>query len=80
MLGKKGVRGSTKPVEVSETTSTEKGQKYFDSGDYNLAKSNLKNKQLPTPALDRTEVPGDHIPTALLLGTHPLLLASGLAD
>uniref|UniRef100_A0A452QTC6 cAMP-regulated phosphoprotein 19 n=1 Tax=Ursus americanus TaxID=9643 RepID=A0A452QTC6_URSAM len=37
----------------------QKGQKYFDSGDYNMA----KKKQLPTAVLDKTEVTGDHIPT-----------------
>ncbi|KAK2540063.1 alpha-endosulfine [Columba livia] len=34
----------------------QKGQKYFDSGDYNMAKAKMKNKQLPS-------VTGDHIPT-----------------
>ncbi|XP_030644894.1 alpha-endosulfine [Chanos chanos] len=33
----------------------QKGQKYFDSGDYNMAKAKMKNKQLPAT--------GDHIPT-----------------
>ncbi|CAM2099143.1 unnamed protein product [Caretta caretta] len=34
----------------------QKGQKYFDSGDYNMAKAKMKNKQLPTAAPDKTEV------------------------
>ncbi|XP_061415368.1 cAMP-regulated phosphoprotein 19-like [Lethenteron reissneri] len=38
----------------------QKGQKYFDSGDYNMAKAKMKNKQLPQPG---GEVTGDHIPT-----------------
>uniref|UniRef100_A0A8B9WGK1 cAMP-regulated phosphoprotein 19 n=1 Tax=Bos mutus grunniens TaxID=30521 RepID=A0A8B9WGK1_BOSMU len=41
----------------------QKGQKYFDSGDYNMAKAKMKNKQLPTATPDKTEVTGDHIPT-----------------
>uniref|UniRef100_A0A8C6RWJ7 cAMP-regulated phosphoprotein 19 n=1 Tax=Nannospalax galili TaxID=1026970 RepID=A0A8C6RWJ7_NANGA len=41
----------------------QKGQKYFDSGDYNMAKAKMKNKQLPAAAPDKTEVSGDHIPT-----------------
>uniref|UniRef100_A0A8C5VAN5 cAMP-regulated phosphoprotein 19 n=1 Tax=Microcebus murinus TaxID=30608 RepID=A0A8C5VAN5_MICMU len=34
----------------------QKGQKYFDSGDYNMAKAKMKNKQLPAAAPDKTEV------------------------
>ncbi|KPP73911.1 cAMP-regulated phosphoprotein 19-like [Scleropages formosus] len=41
----------------------QKGQKYFDSGDYNMAKAKMKNKQLPTAAAEKTEITGDHIPT-----------------
>uniref|UniRef100_A0A8C9MET3 Endosulfine alpha n=1 Tax=Serinus canaria TaxID=9135 RepID=A0A8C9MET3_SERCA len=37
-------------------------QKYFDSGDYNMAKAKMKNKQLPSAGPDRTLVTGDHIP------------------
>merc|ERR1711962_932125 len=40
----------------------QKGQKYFDSGDYNMAKAKIKNKQLPTAAPEKTEITGDHIP------------------
>ncbi|XP_077176257.1 alpha-endosulfine isoform X2 [Paroedura picta] len=40
----------------------QKGQKYFDSGDYNMAKA-VKNKQLPTAGADKNLVTGDHIPT-----------------
>nr|XP_028565159.1 alpha-endosulfine [Podarcis muralis] len=41
----------------------QKGQKYFDSGDYNMAKAKIKNKQLPTAGTDKNLVTGDHIPT-----------------
>ncbi|XP_056596063.1 cAMP-regulated phosphoprotein 19b [Triplophysa dalaica] len=41
----------------------QKGQKYFDSGDYNMAKAKMKNKQLPTAAAEKTEITGDHILT-----------------
>ncbi|XP_053857414.1 alpha-endosulfine-like [Vidua macroura] len=40
-----------------------KGQKYFDSGDYNMAKAKMKNKQLPSAGPDKNLVTGDHIPT-----------------
>ncbi|KAM8973963.1 cAMP-regulated phosphoprotein 19 isoform 2-T2 [Pelodytes ibericus] len=58
-----------------------KGQKYFDSGDYNMAKAKIKNKQLPTAAVpDKTEVTGDHIPTPQDLPQRkPSLVASKLA-
>uniref|UniRef100_A0A2K5XKM0 Alpha-endosulfine n=1 Tax=Mandrillus leucophaeus TaxID=9568 RepID=A0A2K5XKM0_MANLE len=36
-----------------------KGKKYFDSGDYNMA----KNKQLPSAQPDKNLMTGDHIPT-----------------
>ena len=60
----------------------QKGQKYFDSGDYNMAKAKMKNKQLPTATPDKTEVTGDYIPfhRTFLNGNHLLLLASWLAD
>lgn len=41
----------------------QKGQKYFDSGDYNMAKAKMKNKQLPVAGPDKNPVTGDHIPT-----------------
>lgn len=41
----------------------QKGQKYFDSGDYNMAKAKIKNKQLPCAGPDKNLVTGDHIPT-----------------
>ncbi|KAL4646755.1 alpha-endosulfine-like [Arapaima gigas] len=41
----------------------QKGQKYFDSGDYNMAKAKMKNKQLPAAGPDKNLVTGDHIPT-----------------
>ncbi|XP_065727246.1 cAMP-regulated phosphoprotein 19 isoform X1 [Phocoena phocoena] len=58
----------------------QKGQKYFDSGDYNMAKAKMKNKQLPTAAPDKTDVTGDHIPTPQDLPQRkPSLVASKLA-
>ncbi|CAO2594982.1 cAMP-regulated phosphoprotein 19 [Lemmus lemmus] len=58
----------------------QKGQKYFDSGDYNMAKAKMKNKQLPAAASDKTEVTGDHIPTPQDLPQRkPSLVASKLA-
>ncbi|XP_043778560.1 cAMP-regulated phosphoprotein 19-like [Cervus elaphus] len=58
----------------------QKGQKYFDSGDYNMAKAKMKNKQLPTATPDKTEVTGDHIPTPQDLPQRkPSLVASKLA-
>ncbi|KAL0595497.1 Alpha-endosulfine [Plecturocebus cupreus] len=41
----------------------QRGQKYFDSGDYNMAKAKMKNKQLPSAGPDKNLVTGDHIPT-----------------
>ncbi|XP_063053167.1 cAMP-regulated phosphoprotein 19-like [Engraulis encrasicolus] len=44
----------------------QKGPKYFDSGDYNMAKAKMKNKQLPAAsaaAPEKVEITGDHIPT-----------------
>ncbi|KAM9309381.1 endosulfine alpha b [Pholidichthys leucotaenia] len=40
-----------------------KGQKYFDSGDYNMAKAKMKNKNFPVAEPDKNLVTGDHIPT-----------------
>ncbi|MED6257917.1 cAMP-regulated phosphoprotein 19 [Characodon lateralis] len=58
----------------------QKGQKYFDSGDYNMAKAKTKNKQLPTAAPEKTEITGDHIPTPQDLPQRkPSLVASKLA-
>ncbi|XP_077420668.1 cAMP-regulated phosphoprotein 19-like isoform X2 [Vanacampus margaritifer] len=59
----------------------QKGQKYFDSGDYNMAKAKIKNKQLPTAAApEKTEITGDHIPTPQDLPQRkPSLVASKLA-
>ncbi|KAM4880338.1 alpha-endosulfine isoform 2-T4 [Sylvia borin] len=47
----------------TEETGQEKQQKYFDSGDYNMAKAKMKNKQLPSAGPDKNLVTGDHIPT-----------------
>lgn len=38
-------------------------QKYFDSGDYNMAKAKMKNKQLPSAPAEKAEITGGHIPT-----------------
>lgn len=38
-------------------------QKYFDSGDYNMAKAKMKNKQLPSAPTEKTEITGGHILT-----------------
>lgn len=58
----------------------QKGQKYFDSGDYNMAKAKMKNKQLPTATPEKTESTGDHIPTLQDLPQRkPSLVASKLA-
>lgn len=37
--------------------------KYFDSGDYNMAKAKMTNKQLPSALTEKTEITGGHIPT-----------------
>uniref|UniRef100_A0A3Q3QP64 cAMP-regulated phosphoprotein 19b n=1 Tax=Monopterus albus TaxID=43700 RepID=A0A3Q3QP64_MONAL len=61
-------------------TAEEISQKYFDSGDYNMAKAKTKNKQLPTAAPEKTEITGDHIPTPQDLPQRkPSLVASKLA-
>ncbi|XP_043934778.1 cAMP-regulated phosphoprotein 19 isoform X2 [Protopterus annectens] len=59
----------------------QKGQKYFDSGDYNMAREKMKNKALPAAAApDKTEVTGDHIPTPQDLPQRkPSLVTSKLA-
>uniref|UniRef100_A0A5F4WIU9 Alpha-endosulfine n=1 Tax=Callithrix jacchus TaxID=9483 RepID=A0A5F4WIU9_CALJA len=41
----------------------QEGQKYFESGDYDTVKANMKNKQLPSAEPDKNLVTGDHIPT-----------------
>uniref|UniRef100_A0A4W5K3S2 cAMP regulated phosphoprotein 19 n=1 Tax=Hucho hucho TaxID=62062 RepID=A0A4W5K3S2_9TELE len=60
----------------------QKGQKFFDSGDYNMAKAKVKNKQqLPavTPA-EKAEITGDHIPTPQDIPQRkPSIVASKLA-
>ncbi|XP_012783234.2 cAMP-regulated phosphoprotein 19-like [Ochotona princeps] len=62
----------------------QKGQKYFDSGDYNTVKAKMKNKQLRATApdkTDKTEITGDHIPTPQeLCQQKTALVASKLAD
>lgn len=57
-------------------------QKYFDSGDYNMAKAKVKNKQFPTAgaATEKAEITGDHIPTPQDLPQRkPSIVASKLA-
>ncbi|XP_072551648.1 cAMP-regulated phosphoprotein 19a [Salminus brasiliensis] len=55
-------------------------QKYFDSGDYNMAKAKIKNKQLPAAQTEKAEITGDHIPTPQDLPQRkPSLVASKLA-
>ncbi|XP_020327999.1 cAMP-regulated phosphoprotein 19 [Oncorhynchus kisutch] len=60
----------------------QKGQKFFDSGDYNMAKAKVQNKQqLPavTPA-EKAEITGDHIPTPQDIPQRkPSIVASKLA-
>ncbi|NWT60234.1 ENSA protein, partial [Erythrocercus mccallii] len=41
----------------------QKGRGGFDSGDYNMAKAKMKNKQLPSAGPDKNLGGGDHIPT-----------------
>uniref|UniRef100_A0A8C8ZJ64 Uncharacterized protein n=1 Tax=Prolemur simus TaxID=1328070 RepID=A0A8C8ZJ64_PROSS len=48
---------------ITPETGQEKQQKYSDSGDYNMAKAKMKNKQLPSTGPDKTLVTGDDIPT-----------------
>lgn len=58
----------------------QKGPKYFDSGDYNMAKAKIKNKQLPAAQTEKAEITGDHIPTPQDLPQRkPSLVASKLA-
>ncbi|TRY83404.1 hypothetical protein DNTS_020279 [Danionella cerebrum] len=58
----------------------QKGPKYFDSGDYNMAKAKIKNKPLPAAQTEKAEVTGDHIPTPQDLPQRkPSLVASKLA-
>lgn len=58
----------------------QKGQKYFDSGDYNMAKAKIKNKQIPTTGAEKNKVTGEHIPTPKDLPQRkPSLVASKLA-
>lgn len=49
------------PLTVSFSFSAQ--QKYFDSGDYNMAKAKMNNVQLPVAGPDKNLVTGDHIPT-----------------
>ncbi|XP_029993116.1 cAMP-regulated phosphoprotein 19-like [Sphaeramia orbicularis] len=57
----------------------QKGQKYFDSGDYNMAKAKMKNKQLPSAPAEKTEITGGHIPTPQDLPQRKTIVASKLA-
>ncbi|XP_032509265.1 LOW QUALITY PROTEIN: alpha-endosulfine-like [Phocoena sinus] len=40
----------------------QRGQKYFDSGDYDMPKAKMKNKQLPSTGQDKNLVTRDHVP------------------
>uniref|UniRef100_A0A3B4WJT2 cAMP regulated phosphoprotein 19 n=1 Tax=Seriola lalandi dorsalis TaxID=1841481 RepID=A0A3B4WJT2_SERLL len=72
--------GDNEETQTAEETSVDEKQKYFDSGDYNMAKAKIKNKQLPTAAPEKTEITGDHIPTPQDLPQRkPSLVASKLA-
>lgn len=57
----------------------QKGQKYFDSGDYNMAKAKMKNKSLPLAPVEKTEITGGHIPTPQDLPQRKTVVASKLA-
>ncbi|XP_078283319.1 cAMP-regulated phosphoprotein 19a isoform X1 [Rhinoraja longicauda] len=58
----------------------QKDPKYFDSGDYNMAKAKIKNKQLSASGTDKNQVTGEHIPTPQDLPQRkPSLVASKLA-
>ncbi|KAK1895397.1 cAMP-regulated phosphoprotein 19 [Dissostichus eleginoides] len=46
------------PPERRPLRPSRKGQKNFDSGDYNMAKAKMKSKQLPTAAPEETEITG----------------------
>ncbi|OWK55029.1 Alpha-endosulfine [Lonchura striata] len=47
----------------TEETGRDKQQKYFDSGDYNMAKAKVKAKQVPSAGPGQDLVTGAHIPT-----------------
>uniref|UniRef100_A0A8C0WRI2 Uncharacterized protein n=1 Tax=Castor canadensis TaxID=51338 RepID=A0A8C0WRI2_CASCN len=73
------LRWSTRSTEVPEVALAAEGQIYFDSGDYNMTKGKMKNKQLPIAAQDKTEVTGDHISIPQDLPQwKPFLIASKL--
>ena len=59
-------------------------QKYFDSGDYNMAKAKMNNPKKPLPAQEKLilqETLGDAIPTPETLATRkPSLIQSKLVD
>nr|KAF6396616.1 endosulfine alpha [Rousettus aegyptiacus] len=60
----KGVWGTiSDPLTLEPKGIRSVEQKYFDSGDYNMAKAKMKNKQLPSAGPDKNLVTGDHIPT-----------------
>ncbi|XP_051729454.1 alpha-endosulfine [Ctenopharyngodon idella] len=58
----------------------QKGQKYFDSGDYNMAKAKMKSKHVLAAGPEEKLVTGDHIPKPQDLPQRkPSALASKLA-
>uniref|UniRef100_A0A2I2ZPC0 Alpha-endosulfine n=1 Tax=Gorilla gorilla gorilla TaxID=9595 RepID=A0A2I2ZPC0_GORGO len=62
-LMKRLQKGNYKSLHWSVLLCVDEMQKYFDSGDYNMAKAKMKNKQLPSAGPDKNLVTGDHIPT-----------------
>ena len=58
-IHKQHVSKAVSTLSVSFPPHTQ--QKYFDSGDYNMAKA--KMKKLPVAGPDNNLVTGDHIPT-----------------
>lgn len=57
----------------------QKGPKFFDSGDYNMAMAKMKNKSLPLAPVEKTEVTGGHIPTLKDLPQKKTVVTSKLA-
>lgn len=57
----------------------QKGQKYFDSGEYNMAKAKMKNKPLPLAPVEKTDITGGLIPTPQDLPQRKTVVASKLA-
>uniref|UniRef100_A0A8C4X0D6 Endosulfine alpha b n=1 Tax=Eptatretus burgeri TaxID=7764 RepID=A0A8C4X0D6_EPTBU len=59
----------------------QRGQKYFDSGDYNMYKANQKHKSMASGDIEKPPITGDHIPTPQdLPQRRPSLLTSKLVE